>query len=449
MSKSVKIRKGVDIKLIGQAEKVYANATSDTYAIKPQDFHGLIPKMVAKAGQEVKAGDPIFHDKANPKVMFTAPVSGEIVEVLRGAKRKILEVKILADKEIRYKEFRKANPTDLSREEIIEQLLESGLWPLLRQRPFDVLANPDDRPKAIVISAFDSSPLAADNDFVVHGNGELFQTGLNALVKLTTGAVHLNVRGDSKPSEVFTKAKGVQINQFSGPHPAGNPGVQIHHLDPLNKGEQVWVLGPQEVISIGRLFSEGRYNSSRVIALVGSEVEKPRYFRVNQGANIKNIVEGNIKGKDVRVISGNVLTGTTVPADGYLGFYDSQLTAIPEGHESEFLGWIAPGLDKFSLSRTFFSWLTPNKHYRLNTNKHGEERAFVVTGQYEKVFPLDIYPVHLIKAIMIEDVELMENLGIYEVAPEDFALCEYACTSKINLQEIVREGLDLVRKEYG
>ncbi|MGD1844887.1 MAG: Na(+)-translocating NADH-quinone reductase subunit A [Salibacteraceae bacterium] len=450
MAKSVKIRKGVDIKLVGKAEKVYTVTTSDTYAIKPTDFHGVVPKLTVKVGAEVKAGDSLFFDKNHPEVIFTSPVSGEVVEINRGAKRKILEVKVLADKQVRYKEFRKADPKSLSREEILGQLLEAGIFPSIRQRPFDVMANPQLTPKSVVVSAFDSAPLAPDYDFIVHGKERLFQVGIDALTQLTTGKVHLNVRGDSNPSEVFTKAKNVQLNSFSGPHPAGNAGVQLHHIDPINKGENVWVLDPQAVLAIGMLFEEGRYNAERVIALVGSEVEKPRYIKVIQGTCVKNLLEGNLKqGKDLRIISGNVLTGTTITQEGYLGFYHPQITVIPEGNHSEFLGWIAPGFDKFSLSRTFFSWLMPSKNYSLDTNKHGEKRAFVVTGQYEKVFPMDIYPMHLIKAIMVEDVELMENLGIYEVAPEDFALCEFACTSKINLQDIVREGLDIVRKEYG
>lgn len=446
MSKSVKIRKGVNVHLKGTAEKVFSNAPlSETFAIKPTDFHGVSPKLTVKVGDEVKAGTPLFYDKYEERLKITAPVSGEIVEINRGAKRKLLDIKILADKEIRYESFKQADPNSLSREEVIDNLLSSGLWPFIKQRPYDVIANPADAPKAIFISAFNSAPLAPDNDFIVHGQAELFQTGLDAIRKLTTGTVHLNVNGASAPSEVFTKAKGVQLNQFSGPHPAGNVGIHIHHLDPMNKGEVAWVVDPQAILSIGRLFKEGKYDASRCIALAGACVKKPRYYKTMIGTSLSGILDGNLDGDNLRIISGNVLTGSQTSAKGYLGFYSDQVTVVPEGDSHQFFGWIAPNFDKFSVSRTFFSWLTPKKEYNLDTNLNGEERAFVMSGQYEKVFPMDIYPVQLLKSIMIEDIEQMENLGIYEVAPEDFALCEFVCTSKINAQQIVREGLDLVR----
>ena len=251
----------------------------------------------------------------------------------------------------------------------------------------------------------------------------------------------------STTSKVFSNSKNVQINQVSGPHPAGNVGVQIHHVDPINKGEVVWHLSPQAVLTIGRLFLEGRYNASRTVALAGSEVKKGKYFKTVVGGSIKHMVTGNIHEGNLRYISGNPLTGASIPADGYIGFYDSQVTVLPEGNKMEFLGWVTPGLHKFSMSRTFLSWLMPGKEYNLNTNLNGESRAYVVTGEYEKVMPMDIFPVHLIKSIMIGDIEQMENLGIYEVAEEDFALCEFVCTSKTNVQEIIREGLDLVREE--
>lgn len=446
MSKTVKISKGVDIKLVGEAEKVFATAeVSDTFAIKPPDFHGLTPKMTVKAGDEVKAGQILFFDKYNERVKIASPVSGEVAEIVRGAKRKILEVRILADKETRYHEG--GSRASGSREEVIESMLGAGLWPFIRQRPYDIIAKPDDTPKAIFISAFDSNPLAPDNDFVVRGQEQQFQAGLDIVAKLTSGKVHLNVGATS--SAAFTSAKGVQVNRVSGPHPAGNVGVQIHHIDPMNKGERVWTLKVQDVITIGRYFADGKFDTSRIVAVTGSDVEKPRYVKASMGASIKSLVAGNIKGATPRMISGNVLTGTNAGMDGYLGFYDYQLTAIPEDHEPEFFGWIAPGFSKFSLSRTFFSWLMPGKKYTLGTSNHGEHRAFVMSGQYEKVFPMDIFPVHLVKAIMVGDIELMENLGIYEVAPEDFALCEFACTSKTNVQDIVREGLDLVHTECG
>ena len=448
MAETVKIRKGLNIKLKGKAEKVYVDVPiSETVAVKPTDFTNLRVKLLCQVGDEVKAGTALFCDKDNDKVVFTSPVSGEVVEVKRGDKRRILEIKVLADKEVIYEPFKQANPADLSREEIIKWMLKSGIWPLIRQRPFEIIANPEDTPKAIFISAFNSAPLAPDNDFILHGHGEEFQAGLDAVGKLSGGKVHLNINASATASKVFTNSTGVQINKISGPHPAGNVGVQIHHIDAVNKGEVVWHLSPQDVLMVGRLFIGGKYDASRVVALTGSEVKKTRYHKTIIGTSIKNMIADNIEGDNVRYISGNVLTGTQIDADGYLGFYDAQVTVIPEGNESRFLGWLAPGFDKFSLSRTFFSWLTPEKEYSLNSNMNGESRAYVVTGQYEQVLPMDIYPVQMLKSIMIGDVEQLENLGIYEVAEEDFALCEYVCTSKVEVQDLIRQGLDMVKKE--
>jgi len=448
MSKDIRIKKGVSIKLTGSADRVYANIpASEYYVVKPSDFTGLTPKLTVKVGDKVQAGSSLFFDKENPSVIIASPVSGEVSEIRRGEKRKILSVVVKADAEITYKEFAKSEAKNLSREQIIEQMLAAGVWPFVRQRPFAVIANPADMPKAVFISAFDSAPLACDSDFVLHGMEKEFQAGLDIVTKLTEGTTHLNIDGNSNSSSVFTSAKGVQINNVSGPHPAGNVGVQIHHIDPINKGEVVWYMYPQDVIAIGRLFSEGKYDATRLVALAGSQVEKPRYYRSMQGAAIATMTGGNIKEGDNRFISGNVLTGTHIAADGNLGFYHNEVSVIPEGKEQDFLGWLLPSFSKFSLSRTFFSWINPKKEYAISANMNGEERAYVVTGQYEAVLPMDVYPQHLIKAIMIGDIELMENLGIYEVAEEDFALCEFACTSKMPVQEILREGLDLVRKE--
>ena len=446
MSKDIRIRKGVDIKLKGRAEKVYAQVpASETYMLKPTDFHGLTPKLTVKEGEEVKAGTCLFYDKYNEKVRFTSPVSGEVVEIVRGEKRKVLGVKILADKETSYQQF-DVNPS-MGRDQIIDALCEAGLWPMVKTRPFDVISNPEDKPKAIFISAFDSAPLAADNDFILHGLEDEFQQGLDIITKLTEGVTHLNVDGKTNPSPVFSNAKGVQINKISGPHPAGNVGVQIHHMDPLNKGEVIWTLTPQDVLTIGRFFKTGQYDASRIVALAGSMVLKPKYYRVTAGCQVNHMLSNNLEEGKPRVISGNVLTGTHISTDGYLGYYDNLITVIPEGDEAEFMGWLAPGFGKFSLSRTFWSWLNPGKEYELTANLHGEERAYVMTGQYEKVFPFDIYPVQLVKACLMEDVEALEQLGIYEVSHEDFALCEFVCTSKVNVQDIVRDGLDLVKKE--
>ena len=444
----VKISKGSDIQIKGVADRVYANVPpSKFYALKPTDFHLLIPKMVVKVGDRLKAGDVLFFDKSNDRIKFTSPVSGVVSDIVRGDKRKIVEVVVEADVSIQYKEFEKRDLPSLNRETIINDLLESGLWPFLRQRPFSTLANPDDHPKSIFISGFDSSPLAPDNDFIFHGDKDLFQLGLDIVSQLSDGTTHLNLDGNSNSATVFRNAKGVQINHIYGPHPSGNVGVQIHHIDPINKGDVVWYLSPQDIITIARFFKDGKYDSSKIIALTGSKVKKPRYYRVIQGTSIQEIIKDNLAEGDKRFISGNVLTGTRIHKDGYLGFYDFQMSVIPEGNYSEFLGWLLPGFHKYSLSRTFFSWLGSKKEYALDSNTHGEERAFVMTGQYESYFPMDIFPVQLIKSILIEDIELMEQLGIYEVDPEDFALCEFACTSKIPIQIIIRRGLDLIQKE--
>ena len=449
MSEVIKIKKGVDIKLQGEAEKIFATAdTPSTYALKPSDFPGIRMKLKVKEGDEVLAGDPIFFDKGRPAITFGSPVSGEIAEVVRGEKRRILEVRVLADKEIRYRDFGSADPASLKRDEVKGKILDAGMWPLVKQRPYNIVANPDRVPRDIWVSCFDSAPLAPDADFVVHGQEAEFKTGIKALMQLTDGKVHLGLDGRTNPSEAF-KVEEAVMHRFTGPHPAGNPGVQMHAVAPVNKGETVWTVGLQDVIMIGRLFMSGQFQAQRSVALAGAQVSKPRYYKALIGANVKSILEGNVAAENNRYISGNILTGTQIPSEGYLSYYDNQITVMPEGGEDQFFGWMAPNFNKFSISRALFNWMMPNKRLNLDANLNGEERAFVVTGEYEKVFPFDIYPVHLLKSILVNDIDSMEKLGIYEVAPEDFALCEYGCTSKIPVQQIVREGLDTLRTELG
>ena len=447
MSNIIKLKKGLNIKLLGEAEKTVEEISSEFFAIKPTDFTGVFPKLLIKEGDEVKAGTAIFFDKYCEDILFTSPVSGTVTEIKRGEKRLLEEIRITSNGKSEYESFNVADPQSLSRGDITELLRKSGIWPCIRQRPYSIIARPCDDPKAIFISAFDTAPLGIDYDYIVHGKGELFQKGLDALTKLTSGKVHLNINPRETTSKVFHNSKGVQINQFIGPHPAGNVGIQIHHIDPINKGDIVWYLSPQDVLTIGKFFTQGKYDASYMIALCGSEVKKPKYYKTIKGTSIKPLVEKNVNEGELRYISGNVLTGKKIAKDGYLGFYDSQVTVITEGNFHEFLGWALPGFDKFSVSRSFPAWLNPSKKYSLNTNLNGGQRAFVISGEYEKVLPMDIYPVHLIKAIMVEDIDMMENLGIYEVDEEDFALCEFVCTSKINSQSIIRKGLDLIRKE--
>ncbi|MCK9447508.1 MAG: Na(+)-translocating NADH-quinone reductase subunit A [Bacteroidales bacterium] len=447
MSNVIKIKKGLNINLIGEAEKNLKELSTDQYAIKPIDFIGVFPKMLVKEGEAVQAGTPIFVDKYRENIIFCSPVSGVIKEIKRGPKRMLLEVKITADGKDEAIDFGAENPKKLTREAVIDKLLKSGIWPFIRQRPYSVIANPDDTPKAIFISAFDTAPLAPDIDFVVNGNNKDFQTGIDALSMLTKGNIHLNLDAGVAHSSVFTNAKGVVINQFSGPHPTGNVGVQISRIDPINKGDIVWYLYPQDVLTIGRLFRKGIVDASRIIALTGSEVLQPAYYKTKIGVNIEALIYNNTTDVNKRLISGNVLTGDKLELDGYVGFYHTQVTVIPEGDYYEFLGWGLPGFKKFSVSRTFPAFMFKNRKYRLDTNYHGGLRAYVMTGEFEKVFPFDIYPLQLIKAILIEDIDLMENLGIYEVDEEDFALCEVVDTSKTEIQSIVRKGLDLMRKE--
>ncbi len=448
MGREIRLNKGLKINLDGESDKVYANIKlNSNYVVKPTDFHGLTPKLEVKIGDKVKAGSYIFHDKYNEKIKFCSPVSGEIKDIVRGKKRRILEIVINSDVQIDYRNFPISNLDDLNREQIIERMLDGGVWPFLRQKPYDIIANPFDVPKSIFISTFNSAPLTIDNDFALYGMQNLFQQGLNLITKLTSGKTHINLDGNTNPSQLFSNLEGVEINKIIGQHPAGNVGVQIHHIDPINKGDIVWYLEPQDIISIAKLFLEGKYDVSRIVALSGSQVIKPRYYRAITGCSVFPLLDNNLNEGENRIISGDILTGTQITEKGNLGFYDTTITVIEEGKKQEFLGWILPGIDKFSASRAFFSWLMPNKKYNINANMHGEERAYVVTGQYEKVLPMDIYPNQLIKAIMIEDIELMENLGIYEVAPEDFALCEFVCTSKMPVQSIIRHGLDLVKKE--
>ena len=451
MSKTVKLRRGLDIRLLGVANKVKSELVMPkTVSIKPPDFHGMTPRMVLKEGEEVKAGGVLFHDKYNEEVKFVSPVSGKVSAIVRGAKRRIMEVVITADSEIVYQEAGKKDVNTMSGEDVKSTMMSAGLWPYLKQRPLDIIANPKNAPKAIFVSAFDSSPLAPDFDYVLHGRDEEFQAGLDALKKLTEGVVHLGINGKAPADKTFTSASGVQINKFYGKHPIGNVGTQIHHIDPINKGEFVWTVNPQDVAIIGRYFLTGKYDARKSIALSGSEVKDPNYFDVISGTNIAHILEGKITSDNVRVISGNVLTGDRVEQDGHLGFYHNQITVIPEGNELKFTltkGWLGPGFDKFSNSRLFPTFLLTKKRFRLDTNTNGEERAFVVTGELEKVFPFDILPMQLVKAAITDDIDGMENLGIYEVAPEDFALCEYVCTSKIDIQDKIRTGLDLIGSE--
>ena len=444
MSKIIKLSKGLDIRLQGEATMQLADAPmASEYAVSPLDFEGLTPKMLVKVGDTVEAGTPLFFDKKHPEILFTSPVSGTVAAVNRGEKRRILSVVVTADKEVSYKKFPVLDLASASREQIVELLLESGLWTMFVQRPYGVVASPSDMPKAIFVSAFDSAPLATDYRFALSEDHDALQKGFEVLGHLTEGKVHLSYDAYGRAPQF----NGVELHAFQGKHPAGNVGVQIHHIDPVNKGEKVWTLNIQDVAILGRLFLTGKVDMSRVIAVAGSCVAEPMYYRVIAGASIPSILNGKLSNEHARVISGNVLTGRNVGKEGFLGVNANQITVIPEGDEYELLGWAMPRLQKFSVSRSYFSWLFPSRKYNLDTNLNGGERAFVMNDLYEKYLPMDVYPVHLIKACLANDLDKMENLGIYEVVEEDLALCEFVCPSKIEIQQILRNGINSMIKE--
>jgi len=450
MSKKIRIKRGFTIRIEGEADKSLMSSTFriDSFAIKPTDFHGVRPKLLVEEGTAVKAGTPLFFDKADERIKITSPVSGTVTAIVRGEKRVIEEIRIKPDEKIERIDFGKDAIESMTCCQIRNKLLESGLWACIRMRPFNVIANPDDKPKMIVVSAFDTAPMGVDYDFVAHGQRAQFQAGLDALAKLTEAKVHLNVHEELTRDETYLNAKNVEITTFSGEHPTGNVGIQIHHIDPINKGDVVWFVNPQDVIIMGRLFLEGHLDMTKIVPLAGSELKRTGYHKIIAGACIESLVERNlIDDTTPRYISGNVLTGKKIAKDGYLGFYDHLISVIPEGDYYEFMGWGMPGFDKFSFSRVFFSWMAPNAKYVMDTNLHGGYRAFVFTGMFEKVLPMDILPMQLIKACIIKDIDLMEELGIYEVDAEDFALCEFIDPSKNEIQDIIRQGMDLVKQE--
>ena len=448
MGKNVKIKRGMDIPLEGKpSTHIHAISSSTTFAIKPTDFKGLIPKLRIKQGEEVSVGDCLFTDKKNDKICFTSPVSGEVAEIVRGDRRAITAIKILADSsEYKSKEFDIQNYPSKNVDEIKAILLESGLWPFITQRPYGVIADTEVKPKSIHVSGFDSSPLAADLGVSLRGQESQLETGFKILNMLSEGGVYLNLHS-KKDNTIYQNIKDVKVSYFDGPHPSGLVGVQINNLDPINKGDIVWTIKPQHVAFIGKLFETGKLDFEQNIVIAGSEVKEPAYYTTRLGASVDSLMNDNYKSENVRVISGNVLTGTKIDKDGYLGFFDNQVTVIPEGNQYELLGWLFPSYARPTLSPSLPISKYLKKSFNVNTNPHGEPRAYVVTGQYEKVLPMDIMPQQLIKAVMAKDLELMENLGIYEVIEEDVALCEFVCTSKINVQQVLSEGLELMAEE--
>ena len=447
MHRVVKISKGLNINLKGAPVAEYTSvAPAKLYALMPADFTRVTPKVVVKPEDKVKAGDPLFFDKENSELQFVSPVSGKVVAVNRGERRRVLSVVVESDGKFESVEYKAKDVFSLSAEEIKADLLKAGLFAFMRQRPYDVIAMPGDTPRAIYVSAFDSKPLAVNFEIALKGNEEDFQTGLDALSRIAP--VHLGICACQK-SPALQVAKNVAITAFKGPHPAGNVGVQINKTAPINKGEIVWTIGAEEVIFIGRLFNKGKVDFTRTIALAGSEVKNPSYSKVVLGAQITNLLAGRLdNANELRIIDGNVLTGKKTTADGFLGAFSTEITVIPENlNDAEILGWAAPRFGMYSTSRSYFSWLAPKRKYTIDARIKGGERHMIMSNEYDKVFPMDIYPEYLIKAIITGNIDKMEQLGIYEVAPEDFALCEFVDSSKLELQRIVREGLDKLRAE--
>ena len=445
----IKIKKGIDIHLVGEAQKEMKAYEPALYAIKPLDFIGVVPKMHVAEGDDVKVGTVLFHDKKNEGIFFTSPVSGKVKAIVRGEKRVILQVVVESDGKYEAIDFGKAEPSKLSRNEVIEKMVQSGTWTMLRQRPYSTIANPQDEPKCVVVSMFDTAPMAPDNNFIVAGKMESIKAGVEALAKLTNGKVYLNVNSSEtkKALEALNfSAKNISVNEFQGPHPAGNVSTQLNVLSPINKGEKVWYCYAQDLVALGNLFLTGNYDSRRVVAFTGSEVKERAYYQTRVGADMSGLYT-NIVSENVRIISGNVLTGKKINDDNFLGFYDTQLTVIPEGDHYQLFGWLAPNFKKFTSTNTMGASLCKKRSKVLDTNLNGGIRPLIMTGNFERVFPFDIYPMQLIKACIIKDIDQMEELGIYEIDAEDFALCEVIDASKTPIQQIIREGLELLRKE--
>ena len=449
MTNVVKIRKGLDIHLKGKAstEKQVEVISSGEYALVPSSFVGLKPKVVVKEGDHVLAGDPLFVDKLSQEVRCASPVSGTVEQILRGERRKVLYVKVKADHEQSFHDYGKHDVASLDGNAVKSLLLESGLFAYINQLPYAVVASPASSPKAIFVSALRDMPLAADFEVELKGNEAAFQTGLTALSKMAP--VSLGI-GAAQQSAALTQAKDVEITVFDGPCPAGNVGVQVNHLNPVNRGEVVWTVDPSAVIFIGRLMLTGKVDLHRVIAIAGSQVKEPAYANVLVGTKLADILKDRLAAdQHVRILNGNPLTGEKCSLEDYLGAHTSEVTVIPEGDDrDEMLGWIAPRTKDFSVSHSYFSWLQGKHHeYDLDARVKGGERHMIMSGEYDKVLPMDIYGEYLIKALISGDIDRQEQLGIYEVSPEDFALAEFVDSSKLPLQKIVRQGLDILRKE--
>ena len=444
MANVIKLRKGLDINLQGKAEEKRIQLKSNgQYALVPDDFEGVVPKVVVKEGDKVKAGDALFVNKQYPEVKFASPVSGTVREIVRGERRKVLCVRVDADAQQEQVDFGKKDVSKMDGKAVIDALLEAGIFGYINQLPYAISTNPSQMPKAVFVSALRDMPLAGNFEFEVKGQEGDFQTGLTALSKIAKTYLGCGVHSS------FENCQNVEVNVFDGPCPAGNVGVQVNHLSPVNKGEVVWTVEPTVVLFIGRLFNTGKVDLRRTVALCGSEIKAPAYVDMLVGEELATLLSNSYDADHhVRIINGNVLTGKPTTKDGFLGAHTSEITVIPEGDDvDEFAGWIMPRFNQFSVSRSYFSWLFGKKKYALDARVKGGERHMIMSGEYDKVLPMDIYGEDLIKAIITGDIDRQEALGIYEVSPEDFALAEFVDSSKLELQRIVREGLNILRKE--
>ncbi len=445
-----KFRKGYDIPLAGAAAKDVVDAPKPaTVALKPTDFRGVKYRLLVNEGDAVKVGTPLVRSKSREDWRFASPASGTVKAIVRGRRRVLEAIIIEPDAEPQYESFTSYEPAQLaglSKADALTLLLEAGMLHLFRQRPYDLAANPDDEPRDIFISGFDTAPLAADTAIILAGNEAAFQAGLDVCSTLTRGQVHLAARPQAPAA--ISDAKNVEVHRFSGPHPAGTVGVQIHHVKPITSGRDiVWTIGVQGVIMLGRLFLTGRIDTRTVVALAGAGVNAPQYYRTVAGAAVAALIADALVDGENRIISGDVLTGRKIEADGHIGFYDNLISVIPEATESEFLGWTLPGFKKLSWFRGFASRLRPGRTLSQDTRLAGGRRAMVATGIYESVLPMDIMPEFLVKSCLAQDIEEMEQLGIYEVTEAEVALCEYICPSKTDIQQIIRDGLTLMQKE--
>ena len=449
MSNNIYLKKGLDLPINGAAAQHTKKViVPDVVAVKPTDFRSLVPKLLVREGDKVLAGTPVLADKMSQNILFASPVSGTVAEVVRGEKRKLLEVRIKADADQEYVDFGVKKVSSLSADQIKEAILAAGLWPAITQRPYGIIANPEVKPKAIFVSAFSTAPLAANNEYALNDQFSHVQTAVDALAKMAGCKVHVSVNAANASATPFSKLQNVELHTVSGVHPAGNVGVQIHHISPVQKGETVWTVSPVMLVAIGKLFNTGKYDVRRKIAVTGPKAISPAYVEGYPGISVKDLKEFYNASENLRYVSGDVLTGTNIGAEGFLGFFDNQVTILEEGDKYELLGWAKPCRPAlFSASRTYFSWLTPNKKYDMDTNLHGGPRAFVVNDVYGKVLPMDLYPVYLLKACLANDIDKMEKFGIYEVLEEDLALCEYVCPSKIYIQQIITDGIALMLKE--